>query len=107
MKLEESKKPENRSFGHEFVDMEDEANSDFDVEDERNNSHEKMINHSVINRAGAVKEQSQNLVGINNSGKVGSYASHYMQAIAHNHIQPKSFNRSNASTVKQDLEHSH
>jgi hypothetical protein len=87
--------------------MEDEANSDFDVEDERNNSHEKMINHSVINRAGAVKEQGQNVIGINNSGKIGSYASHYMQTIAQNHIQPKSFNRSNASTVKQDLDHSH
>jgi hypothetical protein len=30
-----------------------------------------------------------------------------MQTIAQNHIQPKSFNRSNASTVKQDLDHSH
>lgn len=38
-------------------EVEEDANSDFDVEDERNNSHEKMINHSVINRAGAVKEQ--------------------------------------------------
>jgi hypothetical protein len=37
-------------------DDDDDANSDFDVEDERKDSHEKKINLSVINRAGAVKE---------------------------------------------------
>ena len=41
-------------------DDDDDANSDFDVEDERKDSHEKKINLSVINRAGAVKELQVN-----------------------------------------------